>query len=836
MSFAERPSDAPRGAANEIVPSTRLAPPRVPDQIEMATGAYRPQKALIRPGRFSDQLKSLGPTRGITLAQLQSNPRFTIGKTQVDMTRVLANPQSVANRATALSKLTDTVRINSTTFEATEVKSGLIVRSFVNYSLRPGACTVQARRVKLEAAGVRCATPMTKAERDKAYATPGNPRYIADPALRSEALKAAEDDARQLAQDVTALRGDLKIPQLRAEMVAAIGEAEVKRIEGLSDADLAAEIANSGDTKMEDVAYIPVNDAAQSYAPAVKLGLAPPPMPPEVKKEYDLGTNYFLAGFTFGREYEWRLRVEQRINRCLIGCAKTYYVEAFAGFNYGLGLRFPIELTGSALYTKASSGAVMASVTPKIRTLDGNAEHYLAAGLPPEKLFNAQEFVAQFGAHAGFGFDVPFYPSLSVAFAREIDFTDYLGGQFKGGNFLPPTKGAPLTQDIKISDIDLIGGRANFGFVGAQVFPAARVTLASDELSLMLVDKNGGAPVKLLQGQPAAPILMKTNTATDAMEFDIKDPLYKLTMTIEPGINARVFVDVGLWGKSWDMPVYFPSLAVTVPSGGVTFGCHDGTVCTRSFNLAPDIKEAARNDLARWVNGFETRWFKACPDSTCEKEIRTTRIATAAVVNAKINKGEAPATLRTDPAIAKLFDGVERDAAKSWGRAMLRRFSVEFEPTWAGKCPDTACRNALKAIRTQTEAALTQQINAGVPAPDTGKIYLGISYAVPPAIRTAQTDARSAVTASINARIQSAAPKWASAVMGEYFPKCWDDQCRYEVALGADAMVGDWSRLSKLSPDTKPVIIENEVIARFRPRLAKAVSEGKARELNSIIK
>ena len=34
---------------------------------------------------------------------------------------------------------------------------------------------------------------------------------------------------------------------------------------------------------------------------------------------------------------------------------------------------------------------------------------------------------------------------------------------------------------------------------GAQVFPAARVTLSSDELSLMLVDKNGGAPVKLLQ-------------------------------------------------------------------------------------------------------------------------------------------------------------------------------------------------------------------------------------------------------------------------------------------------------------------------------------------------
>jgi hypothetical protein len=836
MPFAKRQSDPPRGGADEIVPSARQAPPRVPDQVEMANGTYRPQKALIKPGRFSDQLKSLGPTRSLTLSQLKANPRFTIGKTQVDMTRVLANPKSVANRTMALGDLQNRVRINSTAFEVTEVKSGLIVRSFVNYSLRPGACADQLTRIKLSAAGVPCATPLTKAERDKAFATPGNSRYIADPAQRAEALAKANEEAKKLDQAVASLRADLKIPQLRAEMVAAIGEAEVKRIEGLSDADLAAEIVNSGETKMEDVAYIPVNDAAQTIPPAVKLGLAPPPMPPATEKPFDLGTHYFLAGFTFGREYEWRLRVEQRINLCLIACSKTYFVEAYAGFNYGLGLRIPIELKGTALYKKSSAGKVDASVTPTFTTVDGNADQYIAAGLPPEKLFNAQEFVAQFGAHAGFGFDVPFYPPLSVAFARELDFTDYLEDNFKGGNFLPPVKGKPLVQTINIDDIDLIGGRANFGFVGAQVFPAAKVTLSSDELSLMLVDKNGGAPIKLVQGDPVKPIAIKTNPATDAMEFDIKDPVYKLTMTIEPGINARVFVDVGVWGKNWDFPVYFPSLAVTVPSQGVTFGCHDGTVCTRSFNLAPDISEAARNSLALWVHKFESKWLKLCPDSTCETEVRTTRIATAAVVNAKIAKGEAPANLTADPAIAKLFQGVERDAAKSWGRAMLRRFSVEFEPTWAGKCPDNACRNALKAIRTQTEAKLNQEINASVPAPDPGKVYLGISYAVPPVIREAQVKARSAVTTSIYARIQSAAPKWVGAVMGEYFPKCWDDQCRYEVALGADAMAGDAAKLAKLSPDTKPVVIENEVIARFRPRLAKAVSEGKTRELNSIIK
>lgn len=137
------------------------------------------------------------------------------------------------------------------------------------------------------------------------------------------------------------------------------------------------------------------------------------------------------------------------------------------------------------------------------------------------------------------------------------------------------------------------------------MFPAANVILTSDELSLTLVDKNGGPPIKLMTSGKT--IDLKTNAASDALQFDIKDPVYNLTVTIEPGINARVFVDVGLWGKSWDMPVFFPSLAVTVPSGGVTFGCHDGTVCTREFNLAPDAKELAKQDLARWVHEFEKR-------------------------------------------------------------------------------------------------------------------------------------------------------------------------------------------------------------------------------------
>ena len=120
---------------------------------------------------------------------------------------------------------------------------------------------------------------------------------------------------------------------------------------------------------------------------------------------------------------------------------------------------------------------------------------------------------------------------------------------------------------------------------------------------------------------------LKTNAASAALEFAIKDPVYNLQMTIEPGIVARLFIDIGLWGKNWDIPVDFPSLAFTLPAGGVTFGCHDGTVCARDFSLKPDTKELAKMEVARWANQFETNGFSQCRDAQCEQGIRFVRVA-----------------------------------------------------------------------------------------------------------------------------------------------------------------------------------------------------------------
>lgn len=836
-SIAKRESEPPRGGVDEIVPSGRAAPPRLTDKVEMETGAYRPRGAVIAPGRFSDQLKKLGETETFTLADLKANPKISLGATKVDMTRVLANPQSVANRALVLQGRSDLAAVNNTSFAVTRVGSGLVVRSFLNYTLKPGTCTDLGRRDNLEKIGMRCATPMTAAARKAAFETPENPRYIADPVRRAELLAEGAEDAKQLMQDVATLRADLKNPAYRAELVAALGATEVARLDKLSDEGLATEIVNSGETKMEDVSYIPINDAVEAFKPAVKQGLTPPPPPGPIKQEFDLGTQYFLAGFTFGREYEWRMRIEQRIKRCLIGCAKTYYVEAFAGFNYGLGLRFPIEVKGKANLTiDGGSGGTTASVTPTFRAFDGNPEQYLAAGLPPEKLFGGKEFVAQFGAHAGFGFDIPFYPALSIAFSKQIDFTDYLEGKFKGGNFdppAPPSKANPagerLEAPITLKDVDLLGGQANFGFVGAQVFPSAKIILTSDDLSFTVANKNGKPAMKGVKS--GSIIQLNTDTATGALEFDIKDPVYNLVLTVEPGIVARLFVDIGLWGSTWDIPVYFPSLALSVPSTGVTFACHDGTVCSRDYTLAPNSTDVALQGIARWVNQFETKWLGRCRDSECENNIRFIRAGYEGQMKKRITQvtPTSSANLGLDPYFANLFSQADILGLQQKWESDLRRFNIEFEPTWSAKCADTKCRSAIKLVRTGAAIDFKKLIDNPPPKPAPGQgIYLE-NLPWESRYATAEKEAMTAIISSIDTKLAGSTETWIAPVRAGYDKQCQDLRCRFEVAFTADVMGGEAAKISKLSPDLKKRNVVSEVVKQFKPRFEKAVLESKNR-------
>ena len=61
---------------------------------------------------------------------------------------------------------------------------------------------------------------------------------------------------------------------------------------------------------------------------------------------------------------------------------------------------------------------------------------------------------------------------------------------------------------------------------------------------------------------------------------------YNLGFIVTPGVDAHAFIDISVWSDSWDFPVWFPAVAVTLPPGGIDFSCHSGTVCRRDYVYA----------------------------------------------------------------------------------------------------------------------------------------------------------------------------------------------------------------------------------------------------------
>ena len=69
------------------------------------------------------------------------------------------------------------------------------------------------------------------------------------------------------------------------------------------------------------------------------------------------------------------------------------------------------------------------------------------------------------------------------------------------------------------------------------------------------------------------------------------------------GVDAHAFIDISVWSNSWDFPVWFPAVAVTLPPGGIDFSCHAGTVCRRDYVYTA----AASTDPSAGLDGLTVK-------------------------------------------------------------------------------------------------------------------------------------------------------------------------------------------------------------------------------------
>jgi hypothetical protein len=594
-----------------------------------------PQRSLsgsviLQGGNQPVTMQRVRVLRQYSLSSVRSNPQVVVGTGRVDFTPIFSNPHALVNLAERLRAIPQQVQVQENSADVNEIEQGLILHQVLSYQVQPGTCSNPSAQDQLARAGVGCFTKASAAQREAAFNMPKNAHFVADPVKRRTAIMAAQNQSAAIQADaskhIADLRAQFANPSQRAAISAKIGAAETARLSGLSDDELEGEIINSSTERIEETAFVPGSQTSHYALPPTKLNIAPsadeiatgqhladgslspqspavsrypnlfrvepsskyqptsgaPPSGGESVTDLNLGTYYFLTGFTLGHDYEWSLTVSTTINWCIIGCSSTYSVTLYAGFNYGFGLRFPVQAELKYHNAVHPDNSATASLNAVFTPLEATMQQFVSTNIDPTQIFNAQELVAQVGADAGFSYNLPVVGSNNMGISIGVDFTQFLPAPYTGGKFTPPAPGTHgIDSPFILDQIDLLGGLLNFGAIGGEVFPAIDINLHSDKLQFTVDDEISRHSTIVNSGQSVN--VGTSASGTHDSHFSFGNPVYNLGFTLTPGIDARLFIDLAVWGQTWDFPIWLPQLAVTIPSGGIDFACHAGTTCVLDF-------------------------------------------------------------------------------------------------------------------------------------------------------------------------------------------------------------------------------------------------------------
>lgn len=728
------PAQAQRGGRP---PPLQVPAPEPPADLRVVLPPETP--GFLRPGSTEVQLQG-SRIRSVQLLEgLRQRPRLQLGRDSVDLRPLLQSPQALVNVATRLRAAPTVAAVLGEDSRVYEIEEGVLVRSVLAYRLKPFACSDVASRRQVHAAGVRCMDRRSPEAAIAAFSDPSDPRFVADPRRRAELVQRAKEAAKatraRIDAGIATLRAQLADPAARAKIAAEVGAAEAQRLAGLDAAALEAEVANAHEARIEQAVFLPREKRfdAGRFPAAVRLGgtlpagttpavlmktLPPPPKP--VSANYTLDPVIYLTGFTLGREHEWRERVQTTIKWCLFGCSETYYAEVFATLGYGFGLRFPIRFDADYAYKRVGTAPATASLVPRFDPINGGPADYAASGLPAEKHFGAKEFVAEVSAGAGFNYKVPLFGSGGTSFGLKLDFTETLPAPFTGGQFEPPAPGEPgPTAEKVFEDFDLLGGRAHFGVVGAQAFPAVKFGLRSDALRFTLHDNVAGTTTEPVSGQ-SMPLAL---TEGQAANFTVGSPVYNLGFEVTPGLQARLFIDIEVWSYNWRPTLWFPQLSVVLPPGGVDFACHADTTCARSWHLTQKgavVSEQAGGQLTgfllaldQWGTRFDKEWPPQCTDEICRTALNFLKLGTTLKAKQMLdgnpglqfNEADSPfaeAALQAKAIVHESQVRLTQKAGQGW--------AILAQEIWSKRCSDLLCvQNVGKLAKEMVQAAVDLQ-------------------------------------------------------------------------------------------------------------------------------
>jgi hypothetical protein len=619
-------------------------------QTQLQTTGQRPipNSVILGGGNHAATMQRLHVVRTYALPSLRANSQVTLGEVRLDFRPMLDNPKAPFNVAQRLREMPQHVQVQEDTSEVSEVEQGLVIHHVLSYRILPGKCDDPDARAQLSRAGIECFTRASAGDRMAEFSKPGTPHYVADPMKRQAAISALQRNSALADADankgIADLRKTLANPSQREAISAQIGQAETARLGTLTDDQLKEEMINSAVQRVEETMFVPKLESANYAHPQHPLVIAPsagemeaaqkllregvpehgagPSNFPKLLKvvpitalhhsaaspapggdkaaDFDMGPYVFLTGFTVGHDYEWSWGVSVTINWCVLGCSSTYSINLHAGFNYGFGLRFPIQTQFKYHTVVHANNSAEANLTATFVPIEGTVDDFFSAGLSGDQMYDGKELVAQVGADAGFDYNLPVVGSGGQGFKVGVDFTDLLPAPYTHGKFLPPAPGAHgIDSPYVFNTIDLLGDLFNFGAVGGAVYPAVNVNLHSNKLEFTLNDEILRRQTRLTKTGQTVSLGVSPIPNGNESHFSIGNPVYNLGFTLTPGLAPTVFVDVAVWSNTWTWPVWFPQLAVDLPPNGIDFGCHAGTTCVMDFTEVYDASTGQVRDVSK---------------------------------------------------------------------------------------------------------------------------------------------------------------------------------------------------------------------------------------------
>lgn len=530
-----------------------LALPSVAEAAGTAeTVAAAKASPLLRKELRRDQLQAAGlatitPTPGVTM-DFQAWVRDTALDTRPELAPLL-DPKLPKGLLSAAPVYAETIL---------ELEDRLVVERKLTVPLAAGAC---ARADKPAAVAELCFTK--------------NPANKADKGVQAE-LKAIRGKLAAAPGDkvvrgaVTAAQALQMTDEQLLDLMLNTGARTIHQVSVVPRVPVQAGGLQQFGTKLK---VVPLDPGLQLFVPA---GVFDPKVldPVLVGASHTYARDYFLTGFTYGREIEdsWEYTFADETF-----FTDRYYVRVDYHIGLGFGVRAPFAVDVKATSTGADARSVDVSVEPV--NVDANgAPAYQAVGLPGNQTFGGKEFVLEFKAGCRLYVSMPgpnidrSCPSIDLDYSRDINPVlgterSQIGDWWLDGS----VTGLKVSVAVASASLDVgVGAEVTNGRVGVRALGVNGGTVG------------GGGNLAFTTRSPRRLTVSRApGVAGAALRLD--RPTYGFDIRVTPKLRGKIELDIAIYEKTW----YLGPWALDVLSISQNFQLthHAGTVANHDYEV-----------------------------------------------------------------------------------------------------------------------------------------------------------------------------------------------------------------------------------------------------------